>query len=82
VSTAIPAHLGPGFTHVVTPLATSHGTLVTPVPVTVVSQGNQVAHIITAASGKVLYINFIPYCIAIRIYIWVKIRRRRFKVGK
>jgi len=61
VSTAIPAHLGPGFTHVVTPLATSHGTLVTPVPVTVVSQGNQVAHIITAASGKVLYINFIPF---------------------
>lgn len=42
----------PGYTHVVTPLATSHGAIIT--PVTVVSQGTQIAQIISAPSGKLV----------------------------
>lgn len=41
---------------VAAPIPGGHGTLVTPVPVTVVSQGSQVAHILTASpqlGGKV-----------------------------
>uniref|UniRef100_A0A1S4N2W6 Max-binding protein MNT n=1 Tax=Pediculus humanus subsp. corporis TaxID=121224 RepID=A0A1S4N2W6_PEDHC len=46
----LPSHLtSAGITHVVAPIPGSHGTLVTPVPVTVVSQGSQVAHILTAS---------------------------------
>ncbi|KAK6620983.1 hypothetical protein RUM43_011286 [Polyplax serrata] len=46
----LPTHLtSAGITHVVAPIPGAHGTLVTPVPVTVVSQGSQVAHILTAS---------------------------------
>ncbi|KAL0266604.1 UNVERIFIED_CONTAM: hypothetical protein PYX00_009101 [Menopon gallinae] len=54
----LPTHLtSAGITHMVASIPGSHGTLVTPVPVTVVSQGNQVAHILTASQqlgGKVM----------------------------